>query len=1241
MRTLPHSVWSTLSCCLLLLSLSHLPTAHGAFISFENCLSDSTLNSNPKLLQFTPYFVDASFLPTEQSRRSLNLTIYGNVSGQQFLDPYPPASDPVWTNPNETFGKIADIGNDNKYSTLTADYDVLTFTAHDNSGERFCPTLVNGTGSCPLGPVFNASRYDRESLPAFTVNQPFGSSYAFSTISTTVHVLSGDRGAFNIACVSVQITPDLGDSVRGMLRWLPLSILIAKGLATLAAAIWSPWGSSDIFKWSSNYGRDEDLLRLVTPGFGDCLQYIQFIVLTGSLTLQYPGFFRPAVSQSAWSTLMFNQSFVNGGGTQSLVDGLYRTNNATYGLTRMSQLVGMQEDSDIWAGMVIWLLVIAAVVIALCQLGFLGRWLIHQAMHTTEEDLRQKNLPFTLGNIIRLLFNYFILPIVALSLFQLVIAPSSPASVVISATILLVIMVVWAGWILRVIFTTKPRTLLFDEMTTVLLYGPLYNTYSDSAAPFALVPVFITFMRGVAIGAIQPSGIAQIIVLAICEVILILTLNGFRPFQGQTSMNAYHTFFASVRLITVVLMIAFAPSLGVTEAPKGWIGYIILLLHACVLLFGFFMNSMQTLIEVVARAMGAGDDKTNGAVRGSILNWRTLKKRPDRKREPADRTSMSSAAMLTTNQAGYGTRSRSISASSQQLLNRMSGFENFSQGEGVSSPDPDLENADQLGQTVSHGRVSSNAPRADGDGYYRPPRPRKATIETLGGAAAKTRSKSDFPYQDAPAGPGGHVRDASYDSTTFGSPAPAYLRTRAGSNDEGGKYEPANRTDYAVREVDQYYRGPALNGQATRKLKTGPADPTGPASTAQSWFHKLLFGVKGGKTKDQGKGFEVVRSARMPPDMAKEEGVEMTTSPPMHSDEPYQDMPDTPGSPPQAVAGAARSVDGTLDRSASPASPVVATGTAMGPADLTDLETSPKRGDDSFDFQFPGVRDSTLTTRSRVRPDSDALGMPVLEPITFEHADAIGVAPTPPRRLSDASAASRDSSQFGHQDQGPPRAKYSDRPAPILAPIETSPSIDLPSRFNSTASRFTTTQETQGGALNTAAVPSRINSSRSAALGNVDDIRESAGGQDWLRAVDNINWGNHSRDPSIRGGAAGLSTQSSRQSFQPAPPSVPRRSSRRASSQEVSVSHRQQLARQHTSNLFEGFDSTGNIADVDEDRPRQASGAKASYVSHHRAQDSISRNSIGAAAALREGTASVEYSTTPNQGEDYLGSAGH
>lgn len=446
-------------------------------------------------------------------------------------------------------------------------------------------------------------------LPAVTVAHDLYSTYAFTTISTTLRVTSGDASNADLACVSAVITPDLGSTVTTILTYLPLVILVSVGFATVSAAIYSPWGSADTFRWASNYGRDADLLRLVTPGFGDCLHYIQFIVLAGGLSLNYPGYYQPVVSQASWSVLMFNESFVShGNGTQSLKDGLYVV-NGTYGLDRLSQLVGINTVRDIWAGMVIWLLIILAAVILCIQAWFIFRWAWRYLSNTQEEDLRAKNMPFTVGNVIRILFSYFLLPIVALSMFQLVVAPQSPAFTVALAAVLLFVLIGFAGWLLWLIASTRPRSFLFDDLPTVMLYGPLYNTYSDNAATFALIPVLLTFVRGVAIGALQPSGIAQLILLAICEVIFILTLNAFRPFHSPTSMNAYHIFFAVIRLVTILLSVAFVPSLGVTEAPRGWIGYVILLMHAIVLVFGFFLNAVQTVIEVAARLAGAGGEE--------------------------------------------------------------------------------------------------------------------------------------------------------------------------------------------------------------------------------------------------------------------------------------------------------------------------------------------------------------------------------------------------------------------------------------------------------------------------------------------------------------------------------------------------------------------------------------------------------------------------------------------------------
>ena len=463
-------------------------------------------------------------------------------------------------------------------------------------------------------------RNNTAQLPAMTTADDLFSSYAFTSINAQLSLKSGDLNAAPLACVQATVTPDLGSQISGTLSYLPLAILVLIAISTASAAIYSPWGSTDVFRFTTNYGRDDDLLRLVTPGFGDCLQYIQFIFLAGSLSLNYPGFFQPVVSQVSWAALMFNESFVSKGhGFQSVVDGMYVV-NGSYGLDRMSQLVGMSKGEDIWAGMAVWLLVIASAVLLLIQLGFASRWAYRFISDTREEDLRQKNIPFSLGNMIRIVYGYFLLPVVTLSAYQLVIASQSPNYLVAIAALIIVALVGFAGFLLWLVATTRPRSNLFDDLPTVLQYGPLYNTYSDNAATFALVPIMLTFLRGIAIGAVQPSGIAQIVLLAICEVVAILTLNAFRPFHSPTSMNLFHTLFAVARLLTILLSTAFLPSLSVNDGAKGWIGYIILLMHAIVLVFGFFLNACQTLIEVLARVAGAGGEDVNGgAARGGLV----------------------------------------------------------------------------------------------------------------------------------------------------------------------------------------------------------------------------------------------------------------------------------------------------------------------------------------------------------------------------------------------------------------------------------------------------------------------------------------------------------------------------------------------------------------------------------------------------------------------------------------------
>ncbi|EPE09226.1 integral membrane protein [Ophiostoma piceae UAMH 11346] len=942
-------------CVMLVVLLAFIPIqpARAASVSFSNCLSDEYRhNRDPVLLQWLPLHVDASF-DTANNSHNLVVTLYGNVTGSRSSTALALWNSTLWADANYTDGKILrepdPASSSPKLTTLHNKIDVLSYEPW-NGDTDFCDQSLTNA-SCPLAPVFNTSVVPFYDLPSITMASDMNASYAFASFSATFLIRYGDEAATTIGCVQATVTPSLGH-LAWAIKFLPLMVLLAVGFATIFAGMYSPWGTTDIFHWSSNYGRDPDLLRLVTPGFGDCLQYLQFAVLTGGLTLSYPGFYQPIVSQAAWSALMFNQTIVSKyDGMPKTVDGIYIT-NGTFGMQNLAQLTGMGQVEDIWAGMMVWLLGIIGGSLVLFQLGFAFQWIYRFVRKIPEEDLRSKNWPFSIGHVIRIVFNFLLLPIVALSSFQFVVAAKSPDYTTALAAVTLVAIIGFSVWLLYLIISTKPRAVLFDDLPTLLLYGPLYNTYSDEAAFYALSPFSLTLVRGIAIGAVQPAGIAQIVLLAICEVVQVLTLQAILPFHRQSSMNAYHTLFAVLRFVTIMLMIAFIPVLGVDEGTKGWFGYVILVIHAGVLILGFFLNAVQTVLEVIARMAGAGGDDVAGQTRGGlskIFGMRQLSRRtmPRRAAGATSRQSqMSSAAMLVSEDAsktGYimpSGRLRSESAGSIGVLmaskpgqRSSSALDNFSVENGLAAtrnlesggggaytpttagemssfsylPSPNLATgrATNTGAAAGYmGGMGGNNPVETADPYYRPPRrARRPTInqDNTPSPAERTRgswASGDWsqgalspdgagpapPAATAAAASGRPVSSGAANSAAPVGPVGAGISLTRPSDpaeyegqlsrgvtpaphppqSSGISFSP--RTDYSTREVDFYYgvRGQRLNSDApNRRLGTGPADPTGPIASATGWFFSMI----GGKTKEKGKGFEVVRSARMPPAM--------------------------------------------------------------------------------------------------------------------------------------------------------------------------------------------------------------------------------------------------------------------------------------------------------------------------------------------------------------------------------------
>jgi hypothetical protein len=131
-----------------------LPRSTAVLVHFENCLPRSIVDSAQ--LQFVPLNVSAHF-NTSDASHNLSITIYGNVTGSEPTNTQLPSiDDPHWGNPNQTLGKIANLStSNNKYSTLFANFGVLSYTPYEQRGIRFCDTVVQG--KCPLAPVFNLS----------------------------------------------------------------------------------------------------------------------------------------------------------------------------------------------------------------------------------------------------------------------------------------------------------------------------------------------------------------------------------------------------------------------------------------------------------------------------------------------------------------------------------------------------------------------------------------------------------------------------------------------------------------------------------------------------------------------------------------------------------------------------------------------------------------------------------------------------------------------------------------------------------------------------------------------------------------------------------------------------------------------------------------------------------------------------------------------------------------------------
>jgi hypothetical protein len=127
-------------------------------VPFENCLPDSYRLNQPTLLQWLPYRVDAWF-DTENTKHTLTMTMWGNVTGSLYNVTLPPPDSPAWQDPKKLDGKIlGEPEPDSDAPKLTTLHSKINFLTYEpwSDNTNFCNTsLTNAT--CPLGPIFDTT----------------------------------------------------------------------------------------------------------------------------------------------------------------------------------------------------------------------------------------------------------------------------------------------------------------------------------------------------------------------------------------------------------------------------------------------------------------------------------------------------------------------------------------------------------------------------------------------------------------------------------------------------------------------------------------------------------------------------------------------------------------------------------------------------------------------------------------------------------------------------------------------------------------------------------------------------------------------------------------------------------------------------------------------------------------------------------------------------------------------------
>lgn len=195
--------------------------------------------------------------------------------------------------------------------------------------------------------------------------------------------------------------------------------------------------------------------------------------------------------------------------------------------------------------------------------------------------------------VLQVALSYFIVPLISLSVYQLIHASFLPLYHTVLAALLIFVTIASLTWLFRSLPTRSLGVLLFNRDKQ---YSRMTGGGHQADALFVHMLFILNFIRGVAIGGLQFSGLAQLVALAACEVIMIICIAALQVYPTFS----LGTITAVARLFVLLAMVAFIPGVS-SDRTRHVVGYIILLLHASILILGFLLQGVWDLVQLIKR----------------------------------------------------------------------------------------------------------------------------------------------------------------------------------------------------------------------------------------------------------------------------------------------------------------------------------------------------------------------------------------------------------------------------------------------------------------------------------------------------------------------------------------------------------------------------------------------------------------------------------------------------------------